>query len=191
MDKFVAQHLSELGPCSLPSIADEFPEHSAWISTFVLKRIFQNHIEESKAALAFVFLRRAEAAFDEWELARRTLAELAREKTASGYFKALRHLESTVAALYQSYDFARAGKAYFETRDGSSLERLNSLYNTSRHFDPSKLPPGDLHAVWITNNGLCTRANSITFEELLELLRGTGKLATAISSGKGDAETTG
>ena len=56
------------------------------------------------ASLSITLLRRADAALEEWEFARRTLAELASEKTIAHYFKALRHLENTVAALYQGYD---------------------------------------------------------------------------------------
>ena len=159
MDKFVSQHFSELEPLDLPSIADEFPEHSAWISAFVMKRIVHNHVQEARVPAAMTLLLRAEAAFEEWELARQTLAELSRAKTFSGYFKARRHLENTVAALYQGYAFAMKALniKLFQTNDGSTLERLNSVYNKGRHFGPDDLEAGDLHAVWVANDGLHAR----------------------------------
>jgi hypothetical protein len=185
MDKFVSQHLSELGACTLPDVAAEFPERPGWYGAFVLKRIFHAHVPDSMASLSITMLRRADAALEEWELARQTLAELATEKTIARYFKALRHLENTVAALYQGYDLARNALSteLFQKNDDSTLERLNFIYNNGRHFSPADLPAGDLHAVWIANDGLHTRKKSVTFDELTEFLRDMGRIATGISTG--------
>src|ERR1017187_5665838 len=191
LDTFVSQYLSELGPCILPSITEEFPEHVYWINNFILNSMFRNPIDKRRTALAFALLRRAEAACEEWELARETLAALAHEKKLSGYFRALRHLENAAAALYQGYEFGRVTlkaegvlKQLFKQGEESSLERLCFIYNRGRHYTPTELPTGDLHAVWIANDGLHAREKAVSFDELMALLREASRIASALSSGK-------
>src|SRR4051812_23431854 len=91
LDTFVAQNISKLTACTPQSLASEFPERNLWVTQFVLRRMSQNHISEEKASLAFIITRRAEAAIDEWELACDVSQQI---RKPSGYFKALRHLES-------------------------------------------------------------------------------------------------
>jgi hypothetical protein len=128
-------------------------------------------VSEEYAALAFILVRRAEAALDEWELACSAAAQDVRRP--SGYFKLLRHLESCIAALWQGLEFSRRaiGAKLFEKGDGSVYERLNWLYNVGRQFDPQTLTSGDLHRLWITNDGLHSREHSITFVELRDALK--------------------
>ena len=157
LDTFVSQEMSKLTACTPQSLECDFPERGHWLNQFVLRRIFHNHVSEERAALAFILVRRAEAALDEWELACNAATQEVRRP--SGYFKVLRHLESCIAALWQGLEFGRSatGSRLFEKGDGSEYERLNWLYNVGRHFDPQALPSGDLHRLWITNDGLHTR----------------------------------
>jgi hypothetical protein len=181
LDTFVSQDLSKLTSCDPQSLASEFPERSYWLNQFVLRRIFHNHIAEQHAALTFVLVRRAEAAIDEWELA----CEAARQgvQKPSGYFKTLRHLESCLAALWQGLDSGRRALAtdLFTKGDGSVYERLNWLYNKGRHFDPQALPQGDLHALWLTNDGLHSREHAVTFEEMRDALKVVGGMVDKIA----------
>lgn len=183
LDKFVSQELSRLTACAPRGLADEFPERSSWLNQFILRRIFHNHVPDDRAALAFALIRRAEAAIDEWELACQTTTRDMRSPSA--YFKALRHFESCVAAIWQGLDFGRRalGIRLFQQGDGSAEERLNFLYNRSRHFDPQALPTGDLHAVWLTNDGIHTHEHSITFEEAREILATLARIANGIVTG--------
>lgn len=181
LDTFVSREISKLTSCTPQSLAVEFPERGYWLNQFVLRRIFQNHVSEEHAALAFVLVRRAEAALDEWELACNAATEDIR--CPSGYFKMLRHLESCLAALWQGLEFAhRAIKSnLFVKGDGSVYERLNWLYNVGRHFDPQALPSGDLHRLWITNEGLHSREHSVTFVEMRDALRSFARMVDEIS----------
>jgi hypothetical protein len=106
-------------------------------------------------------------------------------RSPSVYFKALRHFESCVAAIWQGLDFGRRALAVpvFQQGDGSAIERLNFPYNRSRHFDPQALPAGDLHAVWLTNDGIQTREHTITFEEMREILATLVRIANGIVTG--------
>lgn len=183
LDAFVSQELSKLTSCAPQSLASEFPERSQWLNQFVLRRIFHNHVADDRAAFAFALARRAEAALDEWELA----CEAVRlgVQRPSAYFKALRHFEACLASLWQGLDLGRRalGMDLFSKGDGSAFERLNWLYNKGRHFDPQDLPAGDLHAVWITNDGLRAREHAVTFEEVREALQILGRTAQAIAEG--------
>jgi hypothetical protein len=183
LDTFVSQHISGLTACAPRDFADEFPGRSSWLNQFILRRIFHNHVPDERAALAFALVRRAEAALDEWEAACGTTTRNMR--SPSVYFKALRHFESCVAALWQGVDLGRRalGTSVFQKGDGSAYERLNFLYNKSRHFDPQALPAGDLHAVWLTNDGMHTREHSITFEEVREILATLARIANGIVAG--------
>jgi hypothetical protein len=181
LDTFVSQDLSKLTSCAPQSLESEFPERGDWLNQFVLRRFFQNHVAEEHAALVFIFLRRAEAAIDEWELA----CQAAREgvQQPSVYFKTLRHVESCLAALWQGFDFGMSalGTELFTKGDGSPYERLNWLYNKGRHFDAHTLPAGDLHALCLTNDGLHSREHAVTFEEMREALRVLGRMADKIT----------
>ena len=69
LDEFVSQELSKLTACAPQSLAEAFPYREDWLTHFVLRRMFQNHVPSDKAGAAFVLVRRTYAALDEWELA--------------------------------------------------------------------------------------------------------------------------
>ena len=183
VDTFVSQEISKLTACAPESLEAEFPDRNHWLNQFVLRRIVQNHVSDERVSLAFILVRRAEAALDEWELACSTATQNIRRPSC--YFKVLRHLENCLAALWQGLEFARCamGVKLFEKGDGSVYERLNWLYNAGRHFYPQALPSGDLHRLWISNEGLNSREHSVTFLEMpdaVKFLAGiVGKIAGA------------
>jgi hypothetical protein len=65
----------------------------------------------------------------------------------------------------------------FETNDGTPHQRLNLIYNQSRHTKVSSLPPGHLHTVWLQNDGIYTDGAALRFDELEDLLRQMGRIA--------------
>ena len=180
LDAFVAQDLSKLTACAPQTLTGAFPDRAHWFNQFVLRRILQNHVADEKAALAFVLVRRAEAALDEWEAACETAKDDVRQP--STYFKLLRHLESCISALWQGLEFGRkaVGTALFQKGDASVYERLNWIYNVSRHFDPEALLVGDLHRVWVTNDGVHTREHALAFDEIREALQLLGRVAEKV-----------
>jgi len=186
LDNFVSQDLSQLTECRADEIVKEFPDCSSWLTSFVLNWIFRIPLPKDKAALAFALIRRAEGAIEDYEEARRHLSSLvAGGRSVSLYFRCLRKFESTVALLYQSLDFMRRalGISLFSPGDGSPYERLNLIYNKARHSDPQTLPAGQLHAVWIKNDGLYAEGANLTFGELHELLRDVGRIADKLAKG--------
>src|SRR5207302_1979964 len=88
------------------------------------------------------------------------------ERSIGAYFHSLGAFEAAVSSVYQGLVFAgkRIGGTLFDKGDGGELERMNHVYNTSRHYDPAKdLPPDHLHAVWLRNDGLHTTTDLLTF----------------------------
>ena len=185
LDHLVSQDLSKLSRCTAPEVTSSFPEARFWVSDFVLNSAFGSPVRPEAKRFAFAFLRRAEAAFVEYEHARAALGEYVqtRPRKASLYFRVLHHLEMTVTMLYQAFDFGRrfADVQLFEKGDGSDYERLNRIYNVSRHFDPADLPIDHLHAVWVANDGIHIADCRLSFEELAELLRELGRSADRMS----------
>jgi hypothetical protein len=159
LDKFVAQELSQLTECKAAPIAPEFPNHSDWLRSFVLNCTLGFPVPKDKAALAFALIRRAQGAIDDYEDARSQLDVLVASKVRiSIYFHCLRRFESAVAMVSQALDFCRkaTGIVLFVRGDNSPYERLRMIYNRGRHCDPQTLPGGQLHTVWIKNDGLYT-----------------------------------
>jgi len=68
--------------------------------------------------------------------------------------------------------------------DDSPDERLYKIYNKSRHCDPETLPTGQLHAVWIKNDGQFVDGAHLTFSQLPELVHAVGRIADKLSKGQ-------
>ncbi len=187
LDNFVAQELSLLNECRADPIATDFPDYQSWLSSFVLNWMLHIPLTKDKAALAFALIRRAEAAIAEYEEARADLSALvAGKKDISLYFRSLRKFESAVSVLSQALDFGRKalGVMLFTQGDGSPYERLNLIYNKSKHADPEGLPSGQLHAVWIRNEGLAADGVSLAFDELRDLIGQIGRIADKLAKGE-------
>ena len=105
------------------------------------------------------------------------------------YFRALRHFEASIAALWQGLDFGRraVGLDLFAKGDASVYERLNWLYNKGRHFDPAALPSSALHPLWLGNDGIRSHEHAATFVEMRDALSLLGRVARRISAGNFDA----
>lgn len=91
-----------------------------------------------------------------------------------------------MSVLYQALKLGRKalGTKLFEPGDGSPYERLNLIYNKSKHADPQALPSGQLHAIWIKNEGLVTDGTVLEFCELRELIRVIGRISDKLAKGE-------
>ncbi len=181
LDTFVAQDMSKLKQLSIKSLAEEFPNADQWFAQFVLRRTFQAHVPDEKAALAFAIIRRTHASLQEWELA--SSAAQSDLRSIGTFFSILRHLESCISSVWQGLEFARKslGQDLFKNGDGSAYERMNWVYNASRHFDPETLPQGDLHKVWISDQAIHTREHEVSFDELREAIRMLARVSKKIA----------
>ena len=181
LDTFVAQDMSKLTQLSIKSLAEEFPNADKWFAQFVLRRIFQAHVPDEKAALAFAIIRRTHASLQEWELA--SAAAQGDLRSIGTFFSVLRHLESCISSVWQGLEFARKSLAQdlFKQGDGSAYERMNWVYNVSRHFDPEALPQGDTHRVWLSDQAMHTREQTVSFDELREAIRMLARVSEKVA----------
>ncbi|MEG3939972.1 hypothetical protein QT995_17650 [Microcoleus sp. S36b_A3] len=192
LDNFFAQELSALSECNAPDLAEHFAEVEPLIDNFILNSIFTFPIKTEYKPYIFGIIRRVQMALVEYQNGRTLLLLYLNEskKNTSLYFQALSHFEIAVTLLYQAYEFWRKlGKKIesketnlFKTGDGSSLEKLNKLYNISKHLEASTTPEGNLHHVWISNNGICANGVTMSFTELADLVKEYVALAKGFSN---------
>jgi hypothetical protein len=185
LDHLISQELSKLSRCDAPEGASTFPESKHWVSNFALNSFLGFQVTPEMKRFRFTFLRRAEAAFIEYEYAREALSEYVANgpRKPSLYFRALHHFEMTIAMLWQAYGFARkfTGVDPYKPGDNSRYEHLNLIYNDSRYFD-YELSPDYLHHIWIRNDGVYSADHSLSFDEIKECLEEIGRSADRFSS---------
>ncbi|MEG5065132.1 hypothetical protein QUB33_16065 [Microcoleus sp. B3-A4] len=197
LDNYFAQEISALSECNAPDLAEHFAEVEPLMDNFILNSIFTFPLKTEYKPYIFGIIRRVQMALVEYQNGRTLLLLYLNEsqKNISLYFQALSHFEIAVTQLYQAYEFWRKlGKKIesketnlFKTGDGSSHEKLNRLYNISKHLEPSTIPEGNLHHVWISNNGICASGVTISFTELAELVKEYVALANAFSNPNQDS----
>lgn len=189
LDKFVAPKMSELTECNIPDMSNYSSRSDHWVSNFVFISLFGPQVELKLNQHAFFFLLRAEAAFREYDSAKGALCDYlsGERERVSVYFKALFHFETCIAQMYQAFDqtmifgerITGEKKLLFEQDDGSVYERLNKLYNYSRHA-ADNIPEDSTLPVWLTNTGIEAKETSISFTELADLLSEIGDSADTI-----------
>ena len=112
------------------------------------------------------------------------ISATSRDGTVIGtFFSVLRHLEICISSVWQGLEFARKslGQGLFKKGDGSAYERMNWVYNVSRHFDPEALPQGDTHRVWLSDQAMHTREQAVSFDELREAIRMLARVSEKVA----------
>ncbi|MGB8599070.1 MAG: hypothetical protein WCE88_06205 [Burkholderiales bacterium] len=138
IEQFISDKISKVTECTSADLQIEFPDFKAWISGYALVVIYNDSPPESERPYILQFLRRAEAAFSEYSMARDELLNLLNSNSAnwSPYFRALYHFEIVVSQLYQIYDIGRKRHSmkFFKSGDGSFLDRLKKLMKANMKY---------------------------------------------------------
>jgi len=163
--QFISKRAAEVSSCGLSNMKEHIPESEHWLSNIGLSVIFHDFPPEEMRPFAINFIRRISAAFDQYDLARREVLVLVKDGHGrwSPYFKALNHLEVTIGQLYVAMDSARkrTGRDFFKSGDGSVEDKLNRLYNASKHqIAANELP------MWLSNLSVHSSDTLVTFEEI-------------------------
>jgi hypothetical protein len=145
---------------------------------FVITAIAFPKINPKTRARVFTFIRRTVTAYDSYHAARRNYAKYFRENDHHAYLAALSQFEVCLAAMYQGHETLFALKnSDFRNKDvggrGELNWRMDRLYNKSKHTEGiirSQNFKGDTVSMWISNDGLCTQTEVISFEELHSIL---------------------
>ena len=181
-DNFIAPGMSCFTSASIRDMSGVSDAQEHWLYNYMLNSLLRVDLDERLRQALFNFLRRTQFAFREYALAReQTLAYLRRASNATPiYFVAIGHWEVFLSYAYQAHEIlACTGEAaLFDRGDGSVLQRLNLLYNRSKHVETAigagQLAPGSTLPVWLTNDGLSAVDGRLTFDEMAEML---GELA--------------
>lgn len=173
-DKLIAPHISEFTSASIPDAKAE-----EWLRSYIINSSLRGRFEGKHYSYSYTCLRRTEAAFREYSLARdQSLAYLADQQSISRYLMAIGHWEMF---LFQSWHSYSALAELFEINIfdkgyGSVLPRLTRLYNHSKHTEElvkaKRYPDGTPLCVWLTNSGLSSATDHLTFEEMCDDILG-------------------
>ena len=187
LDTF-SHNLSSLTECNFVEMSSYDSQSGHWIQNYLLNATFRGRYPDPYHQIVMAFMRRAEAAFQEYELARTALEAYVNgsREAISKYFSSLYHFEQFIAHAYQAYMLSKpllAEPRTFENGDNSVLERLNKIYNHIKHCD-SKLfagnfPENATASTWLSSQEIhCSDAN-ITAPETVEILKEIAEYANS------------
>ncbi len=193
MDRYVAPNMSRFTAATIPDMSAVSAEQEHWLRNFVLGTAMGAIVLNDDFRRSwFNYARRTMMAFREYGAARdRTIAYLARQNpnAVAGYFIALGHWEIFLGQAYHAWlllsrEPLADGHKFYKTGDGSQIERLNRLYNRSKHTETAinagQFPPGGTLPVWLENDGLRCTDGALTFGEMTEILSELGVWADAM-----------
>ncbi|MEC0234868.1 hypothetical protein P4H71_11070 [Paenibacillus kribbensis] len=177
LDHFISADLSSLTENNTIS----FDKEIQWVNAFILNATLRYRYEEKQRIYLMNILRRIESTFYQYNTASVLLDDfLNHEKVSiSKYLSAVVCIETSISHLYQAYmlgsKMAGEDNKLFERNDGSSIERLNKLYNVAKHYD-SSISNGSLEElntipIWITNQGVKSNKVFLDFDELHAMMR--------------------
>jgi hypothetical protein len=197
LDTFVAPELSKFTDASIPDVSRYKESREWWVRHFFLNSMFRATVASPYRQYMLNFLRRAELSFQEYELAReRTLKYLEnpRNRGTGHYVAAIGHWEMFLSQAWHtyllfSYIDGRNGKDIFKLGDGTEEERLNFLYNRSKHAESTIngdfYPKESTLCIWLYNDGLKVTSDlktdgHLTFLEMFGMLQEFAKWADLV-----------
>lgn len=190
LDRHIAPGVSAFTAAEIPDMTSWSKESAHWIANYFLNASLSGDFAPPMNAYAYNFLRRAQYAFSEHELARESTLAFVKggSKSPCGYADALFHWENFLGQAWHGFAIlltAWGGKA-FEKNDGSMEQRLNALYNQMKHvesrIDNGQMLPGATVPVWLDNDGLRSVDAQLSYAETGEALKELGRYADALSN---------
>jgi hypothetical protein len=188
VEAFISRRIVELTTVGVTDLSPEFPNSSSWLSRLGMLSVLTNQFSPETRPFAIQFVRKVEMSLAEYARAKPELEALvARTGRWSPYYRALHHVETSSSLLYQAYDLSRKklGIALFQPGDGSSLQRLNGIYNKARHEPAAQDDP-----VWLSNTSIHTSDVDLRFSEYESMLREYSNIAEKITSSQGPSPAT-
>lgn len=188
-DRYVAPGMSTFTKADIPDMSAHKDQQTFWTLNFILSSMLRVKVPDQRRRLILTFLRRTEAAFDEYALARSaTLDYLDEPSRVSAYLRALRHWEVFLSQAWQacSLFMKLSSQEIFRKGDGSPYERLNMAHNTSKHSDSRSeaglIPAESTMPLWLTNEGIACKRVCLAYCELRDILAELALLADRLSN---------
>lgn len=186
LDQFISADLSSL----TENNTFLFDKEKHWVGAFILNATLRYQYEEKQRIYIMNMLRRIESTFYQYNLGSLLLDDFLNEDkvSISKYLSAIVCIEISISHLYQAYMLGNKmvgkDKKLFERNDGSSIERLNKLYNVAKHYDSSisndSLEELNTIPIWITNEGIKSNKSFLNFDELHAMMREVALIADEI-----------
>jgi hypothetical protein len=187
LHKHLAPGISAFTSAIIPDMSTHDPESGYWVANhFLNSAVGTGGYQPPVDALAACLMRRAEGSFAEHAAARTATADFLRPggRSGSGYFAAVRHWDYFLSEAWQAHALlikliqvvtdAPDFKA-FQRDDGSVEQRLNLLYNASKHLEKriaaGQILPDTVSPTWLSNRGLECTDGFLSWEETAEVLR--------------------
>ncbi len=185
LDKFLAPYVSNFRSAEIPEMSDE---SSSWLSKYFLNSVLRGSYADPFRQFVFNFLRRVEGAHVSHQCARSATAEFLHgsRQSMSRYMEAIFHWEAFLAQSWMAYALTENlnGTPPFRKGDGSVEQRVNLLYNRSKHSDTAieagQLPPEGTVPVWMEDDGLHGVDVMLRWEETGEVLRDLSNFANML-----------
>ncbi|WP_375103320.1 hypothetical protein ACDZ28_27635 [Paenibacillus sp. RS8] len=172
LDNFISADLSSLTENNTIPYSNEVQ----WVNVFLLNATLRYQYEEKQRIYLMNLLRRIESTFHQYNTGSYLLDDfLCHDKVSiSTYLSAVVCIETSISHLYQAYMLGNKMvdevNKLFIKNEGSSIDRLNTLYNVSKHYD-STISSGIIEElnsipIWITNQGIKSNKVFLDFKEL-------------------------
>lgn len=177
---FVSKHVINVTKVGLNDVSSEFPNSGSWLSNFGMLSILTQQYATEARPFAIQFLRKIDMSLSEYSRARSELGLLlAGQRLWSPYFRALNHVEASLSQLYQACSLSMKALdiKLFKTGDGSSIQRLNEIYNVFRHSVTDNDDP-----IWLTNVAIHVATAQLSYVEYEEILREYASIAEKIAT---------
>jgi hypothetical protein len=195
-DELVAPGMSAFTAAKIPEIAPRHPEAEHWLANYTLNAMLRGRFRRPADQYAFNALRRISTAYEEYAIAAsRTGEYLAVRNDAHPavrtYLSALRHWESCLAAAWQALSTFHhwTGQRSHEPDDRTAEQRVNALHNASKHAEGmirrGQMPKSGPLAMWLTNDGLRSKDQRLSWLELAEVLDELGSFADLVQDPRG------
>lgn len=188
-DEFFAPNLSAFKTANIPDMSQRDHQSEAWLVGFSHNSMLRGRASSPDHEYRFTFLRRAVIAFAEHADARMyTLRYLGftDEFRPATYYAALYHWEQFLGASWHALDTMTTmyGPKVFTKKDATAPQRLNSLYNQSRHaascIASGHMPSSGPLPMWLDNDGLRSVDSDLSFAETADVLVFLGEWAHAL-----------
>ncbi|MFZ1642559.1 MAG: hypothetical protein WAV07_14240 [Candidatus Contendobacter sp.] len=176
--------LTELSVFNFPELLEYRSSFQAWMPSYILQSSFGHKYPAPFHKWTIAFLRKTGYAFKHYFISRDALSLFVNTpilfsedtpKQLSSYFESLHNLEVSISLIYQAYCvFGKiiADGKFWNKGDGSTLERINLIYNNIKHaedrIDKALLEPGS--HIWLTNSSICCEQGPISYKEISESL---------------------
>ena len=189
LDTFLAPHVSNFRRAEIPDMSCE---SSLWLSKFFLNSVLRRSYADPFRQYVFNFLRRVEGAHIAHQCARSATAKFLHgsRQSMSRYMEAIFHWEAFLAQSWMACALTENLNETppFRKGDGSVEQRVNLLYNRSKHSSEAiranQLPLKGTISVWMENDGLHGVDVMLSWEETGEVLHDLSNFATMLEDPK-------